>query len=147
MTATPSAEPRPAPPDLQIDDRLRMMGDIAVSRLSGSTPARLRLWSIATLVVLGLAAVANWWAATRLVDASDRAVDNTAPVLVATQDVFASIAEADAASAAVFLSGADEDREQRVLLEISRQLGGAHQTVVPRLGVGDRTREWRGRQR
>ena len=79
------------------------------------------------VVVLALAALVGFLGCD-LVDGRHRPRRATtpAPVLVATQDVFASIAEADAASSAVFLSGTDEDREQRRLYEV------AHRTRPPR---------------
>lgn len=101
-----------------------------------STPARYRVASIVCVVVLALAALVGFLAATSLTDATDRARNNTGPVLVATQDVFASIAEADAASAAVFLSGTDEDREQRRLYEVALERSTAQLEEVSRL-VGD----------
>ena len=85
-----------------------------------STPAQYRLLSVVCVVALAVAALVAFLAARSLTDATDRARSNTGPVLVATQDVFASIAEADAASAAVFLSGTDEDREQRRLYEVAQ---------------------------
>ena len=110
-----------------------------VERAAGggrSTPARYRLLSIVCVAALGLAALVAFLAARSLTDATDRARANTGPVLVATQDVFASIAEADAASAAVFLSGTDEDREQRRLYEVALERATAQLEEVSRL-VGD----------
>lgn len=101
-----------------------------------STPARYRLASIVCAVALVVAALVGFLAARSLTDATDRARNNTGPVLVATQDVFASIAEADAASAAVFLSGTDEDREQRRLYEVALERSTAQLEEVSRL-VGD----------
>ena len=137
MTA-PAASPLrpPKPPELDLEDRARILGRVAQYRLAGSTPARLRLWSIATILAMAVTALTSWWAASSLVDSSDRAFNNTAPVLVATQDVFASIAEADAASAAVFLSGSDEDREQRRLYEDALARASEQLEEVSRL-VGD----------
>lgn len=103
---------------------------------AASTPSRLRLWSLMILVGVILSAVSGFLAARALTASSDRAETSTAPVLVATQDVFASIAEADAASAAVFLSGADEDREQRRLYEDALVRSTAQLEEVSRL-VGD----------
>ncbi len=74
-----------------------------------------------------------------LTTASDRAQDSTGPVLVATQELFASIAEADAASAAVFLSGVDEDREQRRLYELALERSSAQVQEVSRLVDEDDT--------
>lgn len=101
-----------------------------------STPAQYRLASIVCAVALAVAALVGFLAARTLSDATDRARNNTGPVLVATQDVFASIAEADAASAAVFLSGTDTDREQRRLYEVALERATAQLEEVSRL-VGD----------
>lgn len=136
MTVTPPVGNRPAPPELELEDRVRILGDIAQARIAGSTPARFRMWSLAVVIAIVVAALANWWAAGQLVDSGDRAEQNTAPVLVAVQDVFASIAEADAASAAVFLSGADGDREQRRLYEVALERATGQLEEVARL-VGD----------
>lgn len=106
------------------------------ARYWGSTPALYRLVALATVVALALSALVGFIAASELADNSDRAEQNTGPVLVATQDVFASIAEADAASAAVFLSGVDEDREQRRLFELALGRATAQLEQVSRL-VGD----------
>lgn len=101
-----------------------------------STPALYRLASIVCVIALAISALVGFLAARSLTDATDRARNNTGPVLVATQDVFASIAEADAASAAVFLSGTDEDREQRRLYEVALERATAQLEEVSRL-VGD----------
>ncbi len=103
---------------------------------SASTPTRYRAATAATLVLIGLTALPAFVAASSLTTSSDRALTNTGPVLVATQDVFASIAEADAASAAVFLSGQAEDREQRRLYELALERSTAQLEQVSRL-VGD----------
>ncbi len=103
---------------------------------TGSTPARFRLTSLISLAAIVATAVAALVAAQQLTEASDRVNESTGPVLVATQDVFASIAEADAASAAVFLSGTPEDREQRRLYELALERSSAQVQEVSRL-VGD----------
>lgn len=126
----------PAPPDLTPLDRVQLVGSGAARELTGSTPARLRLLSLLTLAMLALTALLGFVAATALTTNTDRAVDNTGPVLVATQDAFASIAEADAASAAVFLAGTQEDREQRRLYELALVRATAQLEEVSRL-VGD----------
>ena len=61
---------------------------------TGSTPARFRLTSLISLAAIVAAAVTAIVAAQQLTEASDRVNESTGPVLVATQDVFASIAEA-----------------------------------------------------
>ena len=80
-----------------------------------TTPAILRTWSVALSALLILAAVTASLA-TLAFDASvERVAENTGPVLISTQGLVASIAEADAANTAVFLSGDDQDRQQRSL--------------------------------
>lgn len=100
-------------------DRLR--------RLAATTPGRYRAWSIGLAALLVLTAVAGSLVGAALASSADRLRANTGPVLVATQDVVASLAEADAAASAAFLSGADEDPEARrsyeqALERSSRQL-------------------------
>ncbi len=68
-------------------------------------------------MVLIAAAGVGAFAARELVVATNEIADNTGPVLIETQGLVASIAEADAANTAVFLSGANEDRQQRRLYE------------------------------
>ena len=82
-----------------------------------TTAGRYRLWSLAAAVALVAAAVVAALAANSLRTATRRAAANSGPVLVATQQLVSSLAEADAAGTAAFLSGADEDPEQRRLYE------------------------------
>ena len=84
---------------------------------AATTPGRYRLWSVATVVLLLATAVAGWAAATALRSGTDRIRNNAGPVLVATQQLVASLAEADAAATAAFLSGRQEDPESRRLYE------------------------------
>lgn len=82
-----------------------------------TTPAILRAWSVAITVILTLLAIAGVVTASQLVSATNEIDDNTGPVLISTQGLVASVAEADAANTAVFLSGENEDRQQRRLYE------------------------------
>ena len=84
---------------------------------SRTTPGRYRLWSIATVVVLALATLAATASAAQMRSSSAHADTHSGPVLVATQRLLSSIAEADAAASAAFLSGPNEDPEQRRLYE------------------------------
>ena len=84
---------------------------------SRPTPRRYRLWSIVIGLLLVAVALGGGVAAANLRGATDRIRANTGPVLVATQTLVASLAEADAAAVAAFLSGAQEDPEQRRLYE------------------------------
>ncbi len=84
---------------------------------AATTPGRYRLWSVVTALLLLATAVAGWAASTALRSGTDRIRNNAGPVLVATQSLVSSLAEADAAATAAFLSGAQEDPESRRLYE------------------------------
>lgn len=84
-----------------------------------STPARYRLGAAVVGAVLVAALVAAASTSAALGSRSDRVRQRTGPVLVATQQLYSSLAEADAAAAAVQLSGRNEDREQRRFYEQS----------------------------
>ncbi|HVL04434.1 MAG TPA: hypothetical protein VM388_00475 [Acidimicrobiales bacterium] len=84
---------------------------------AATTPGRYRLWSVGTAVLLLATAVAGWAAATAMRSGTDRIRNNAGPVLVATQQLVSSLAEADAAATAAFLSGRPEDPESRRLYE------------------------------
>jgi hypothetical protein len=84
---------------------------------AATTPGRYRLWSVVTAALLLATAVAGWAAATALRSGTDRIRNNAGPVLVATQQLVSSLAEADAAATAAFLSGRNEDPESRRLYE------------------------------
>ncbi len=112
-TFTP-AEPQPPPGPLP-----RRAGNV-LGRLRAATrttPGRYRLWSLAAVAVLVLAAVAATASAAQMRGATNRVRTNSGPVLVATQQLVSSLAEADAAQTAAFLSGREEDPEQRRLYE------------------------------
>jgi hypothetical protein len=87
-----------------------------IRAIAATTPGRYRLWSVVTAVLLLATAVAGWAAATALRSGTDRIRNNAGPVLVATQQLVSSLAEADAAATAAFLSR-PEDRESRALYE------------------------------
>ena len=89
----------------------------ALRSTAATTPGRFRLWSLAVAAALVALALAGSFAAAGIVSSTDRLRRNTGPVLVATQRVTASLAEADAAATAAFLSGREEDPEQRRLYE------------------------------
>jgi hypothetical protein len=88
-----------------------------IRKAAETTPGRYRLWSIVAAGSLLAAALVGWVASTALRSGTDRIRNNAGPVLVATQQLVASLAEADAAATAAFLSGRDEDREARRLYE------------------------------
>lgn len=82
-----------------------------------TTAGRYRLWSLAAALALVAGALVAALAANTLRTSTHRAAANSGPVLVATQQLVSSLAEADAAATAAFLSGANEDPEQRRLYE------------------------------
>jgi CHASE3 domain sensor protein len=102
-TALPGAPPPPVP------RRARY--------LSSSTPARYRSASVLAALVLFAMLLAAATTAAALDNRASRVHDRSGPVLVATQQLYSSLAEADAAAAAVQLSGRTEDREQRRFYE------------------------------
>lgn len=77
------------------------------------TPELFRRWSIVATAACVLAAVVGSLAIGAHTRAADRIEANTGPVLVTTQTLLASLAEADAAATAAFLSGEDEDPTAR----------------------------------
>ncbi len=82
-----------------------------------STPRRFRIWSLIALAFIVLFGVISSIGAFIMTNSANRIVDNSAPVLIAVQDVQASLAEANSAATAAFLSGAQEDPQQRRLYE------------------------------
>lgn len=104
--------------------------------LGGTTPGRYRLWSGAVALALVALAVVGTAAATGLQSATDDIRENSGPVLVATQQLVASLAEADAAASAAFLSGRQEDPEQRRLYEEALARANAQLEDVSSL-IGD----------
>lgn len=105
-------------------------------RAPRSTPARYRRWSVALTGLLAVTAMVSWLSATALRTTTSRIRTNSGPVLVATQELVASLAEADAAASAVYLSGRDEDREQRRLYEQALGRAGEQLEEISSL-VGD----------
>jgi CHASE3 domain sensor protein len=119
-TFTPGSPTEPAPPPASPQPPGGNVVARTVGRLraaSQSTPGRFRLWSLAAVAVLVLAAVAATASAAQMRGATNRVRTNSGPVLVATQQLVSSLAEADAAQTAAFLSGRDEDPEQRRIYE------------------------------
>jgi hypothetical protein len=82
-----------------------------------ATPTRYRAYSVGAGAALVLVAITASALIGALSTRTDRVRDRTGPVLVATQQLYSSLAEADAAATAVQLSGADENREQRRFYE------------------------------
>ena len=108
---------------------------LAVERLR-STPALLRTWSVGLAVLVIVAAALASVATAQFISTTNKVQESTGPVLISTQGLLASIAEADAANTAVFLSGESGDREQLRLYEAA--LSRAPQQVEDiAAGIGD----------
>ena len=105
-------------------------------QLVATTPGLYRLLSIVTSLLLLVLAVVATFAAQTAQSASRDMRRNTAPVLVATQSLLASLAEADAAATAALLTGANEDREQRRLYEEALARANAQSEEISAL-IGD----------
>ena len=103
---------------------------------SGSTPDRLRLQAFITVLVIVAVGATAWLLTNRLVDETTAVAESTGEVLIATQQVSSSLAEADAAAVSVHLAGANGNREQRRLFEQATGRATASLERVARL-VGD----------
>ncbi len=108
-----------------------------VRQASGTTPGRYRLWSLGTAALLALATLTAGASASQMRSSTRRAQSTTGPVLVATQQLVSSLAEADAAATAAFLSGRDEDPEQRRLYEQALARAGQQVDEVASLAGKD----------
>ena len=108
-----------------------------VRQASGTTPGRYRLWSLGTAILLALATLTSVASASQMRSSTKRAESTTGPVLVATQQLVSSLAEADAAATAAFLSGRDEDPEQRRLYEQALARAGQQVEEVASLAGKD----------
>src|SRR5690242_13121157 len=107
--ATPAASAAPAAASLRGTART-VRRERPSSR---TTPGVYRLWSIVIAVGLAASALTATVSASALKSGTHRAETNSGPVLVAVQSLVSDLAEADAAATAAFLSGANEDPEQR----------------------------------
>ncbi|MEA3218539.1 MAG: hypothetical protein QOJ19_4695, partial [Acidimicrobiia bacterium] len=105
-------------------------------RIGATTPGRFRLVSLLGVAAVLVAVVVSAVGAAALSSSTDRLRSSSAPALVATQEVFSSLAEADAAATAAFLSGQQEDREQRRLYEDALVRSLQRLTEVARLVGG-----------
>ncbi len=100
--------------------RARTSRGSATPSRSRSTPGFLRQWNVILLALVAAFAVVGSIASLIMGSASDTTADNTAPALIGVQDLFASIAEANTAATAAFLSTratGTEDRASRNLYE------------------------------
>ena len=103
---------------------------------AGTTPDRLQLTAIAAVFIIVAVGVASWVLTDRLVNDTTEVATSTGEVLIATQQISASFAEADTAAAAVHLAGADGNREQRRLYEQAMDRATSSLEDVARV-VGD----------
>ena len=84
-----------------------------------TTPGRLAGFTVAVVVVCAIASVLVTVVFSGRNSAVSRIRENAAPVVIASQRLSSSLAEADAAATAAFLSGVPEDRSQRQVYEES----------------------------
>lgn len=106
-----------------------------------STPRVLYTWAGLIIALLALCGLLSFISVQALSSTGDRIQNSTGPVLISTQGLVASIAEADAANTAVFLSGidgGDEDVSQRTLYE-SALARAPEQIEDISAGIGDDT--------
>jgi len=102
---------------------------------SQNTPGRLRALAIIVTALIALAGVVAFVLASQLTSNTDQIDDSTGPVLISTQQMLASLAEADAAATSVFRSGLNEDREQRQLyIDALERATAEHETVARLIG-------------
>jgi len=92
--------------------------------------------ALASVFVIVVAGVTAWLLSDRLVNQTTEVATSTGEVLIATQQVRASFAEADTAATSVHLAGADGNREQRRLYEQAVDRATSSLEDVARL-VGD----------
>lgn len=111
---------------------------VARVRRGTSTPDRLRRWSVVSAAVCVLAAFVATIAVGAYGASTDSIRDNSGPVVVQTQTLLASLAEADAAATAAFLSGRDEDPTARRTHLDARERAAAQLEDVSAL-IGDDT--------
>ncbi len=84
------------------------------------TPTILYSWAGSIISLLAVSALVSFLAVQSMSSSGERIINSTGPVVISTQGLVASLAEADAANTAVFLSGlngGDEDVSQRRLYE------------------------------
>jgi uncharacterized protein with PQ loop repeat len=128
---------KPAPPGPDLDPSAGPGSNGRVRSTLATTPGRLRLATLAIVVVLALA----WLVAATTVRARQTATHQvgleTEPLLIGAQDIYASLADADATEANAFLTGglepaslrarydADIKRASDRLTDVTRQIGGS----------------------
>ncbi|HEX9766201.1 MAG TPA: hypothetical protein VGA36_05525, partial [Nitriliruptorales bacterium] len=113
MSATASQAPPPPASEVQLG------GPPVTARRGGTTPTRTllrrrRAAAVSACVVAGLFATL---VAAGTISATEAIHDNTGPVMVATQSLSASLAEADAAANAAFLTDPEDPRLRNAYLD------------------------------
>ena len=81
---------------------------------TSGTPGYLRRWNVVLLALVAAFAVVGSAASLVMRSASQTTSDNTAPALIGVQDLFASVAEANTAATAAYLSTRATGAEDRV---------------------------------
>ena len=86
---------------------------VSSARQTKGTPAFLRQWNVLLLVLVAAFAVVGSVASVIMRSASETTANSTAPALIGVQDMFASLAEANTAATAAFLSASASGTEDR----------------------------------
>ncbi|MGH1489030.1 MAG: hypothetical protein ACRBK7_06480 [Acidimicrobiales bacterium] len=86
----------------------------APSTRNTSTPGFLRRWNVILLALVAAFAVVGSISSLVMRSASQTTANNTAPALIGVQDLFASVAEANTAATAAYLSTSTSGTEDRV---------------------------------
>ncbi len=86
-------------------------------RSLATTPGRYRALAVVCLLALVLTLAGTVATSSALDHRTDRVRTQSGPVLIATQQVFSSLAEANAAATAEYLAGKDDGRAQRRIYE------------------------------
>lgn len=115
-------------------------------QLLGSRPGRLRTIAIVTVIAILAAGVIGFLAAGQVIANTDEISTATGPLLIETQEMFGSLAEADAAATAAHLSSGQQssdgaragtDRQQRALYEEALARASSSLAAVASLSADD----------
>lgn len=107
-------------------------------RFAATTPGHYRLLAGLCALSLLVTVIATTVSERLLSRSTERVRTESGPVLIATQQVFSSLAEADAAATAEYLAGSGEGRDQRRLYEVALDRA-ARQIDVIASRIGDQT--------
>lgn len=105
-------------------------------RSLSTTPGRYRAFAALCLATLLVTVLATALSANELQRSTERVRTQSGPVLIATQQVFSSLAEADAAATAEHLAGRGDGRDQRRLYEDALERATRQIDVIARR-IGD----------